>query len=128
MAKLTKTRIDDLVGMIMEGHSLARSCTELSISRRNIYSRMGKDAELERRIRTAQQQSAEKAVEELDELYQQSLRGEKDYDPNVLRDYATHVRWKVGKLLPDRYGEQKNRAGVEIGDGTVRIVWETDAG
>ena len=128
MAKLTKARVDDLVDMIMEGHSLAKSCVKLKISRANIYSRMDEDAELERRIRTAQQQSAEKAVEELDELYKQRLRGEKDYDPNVLRDYATHVRWKVGKLMPDRYGEQKNRAGVEIGDGTVRIVWETDAG
>ena len=128
MAKLTKTRVDDLVDMIMEGHSLAKSCAKLRVSRSNIYSRMGEDAELERRIRTAQQQSAEKAVEELDELYKQRLKGEKDYDPNVLRDYATHVRWKVSKLMPDRYGEQKNRAGVEIGDGMVRIVWETDAG
>ena len=112
MAKLTKTRVDDLVDMIMEGHSLAKSCVKLKISRANIYSRMGEDADLERRIRTAQQQSAEKAVEELDELYKQRLKGEKDYDPNVLRDYATHVRWKVSKLMPDRYGEQKNRAGV----------------
>ena len=86
---------------------------------------MSKDAEIERQIRTAQQQSAEKAVEELDALYSDALHKRKDYDPNVLRDYATHVRWKVGKLMPDRFGDQKNRAGVEIGDGTVRIVWET---
>lgn len=127
MAKLTTQRIDALTAKIMDGHSLARACTELKISRANIYSRMAEDADLERQIRVAQQQSAEKAVEELDELYQQRLRGEKDYDPNVLRDYATHVRWKVGKLMPDRFGDQKNRAGVEIGDGTVKIVWETDA-
>jgi len=127
MAKLTTQRIDALTAKIMDGHSLARACAELKISRANIYSRMAEDADLERQIRVAQQQSAEKAVEELDELYQQRLRGEKDYDPNVLRDYATHVRWKVGKLMPDRFGDQKNRAGVEIGDGTVRIVWETNA-
>ena len=88
---------------------------------------MSQDADFEREIRTAQQQSAEKAVEELDELFMARLRGEKDYDPNVLRDYAAHVRWKVGKLLPERFGEQKNKAGVEVSDGTVRIVWETDA-
>ena len=127
MAKLTQARVDELAKLIMDGHSLASACTSLKVSRANVYSRMGTDAELEAQIRTAQQQSAEKAVEELDELYQQRLRGEKDYDPNVLRDYATHVRWKVGKLMPDRFGDQKNRAGVEIGDGTVKIVWETDA-
>ena len=101
MAKLTQTRID--------GHSLATACTELSISRANVYTRMSKDAEIERQIRTAQQQSAEKAVEELDALYSDALHKRKDYDPNVLRDYATHVRWKVGKLMPDRFGDQKNR-------------------
>ena len=125
MAKLTQTRIDALTDMIMDGHSLATACTELSISRANVYTRMSKDAEIERQIRTSQQQSAEKAVEELDALYSDALHKRKDYDPNVLRDYATHVRWKVGKLMPDRFGDQKNRAGVEIGDGTVRIVWET---
>ena len=77
MAKLTTQRIDALTAKIMDGHSLARACAELKISRANIYSRMAEDADLERQIRVAQQRSAEKAVEELDELYQQRLRGEK---------------------------------------------------
>lgn len=126
MSKLTKPRIEALKSLLMDGHSLARACKKLEISRANIYSRMAMDADFEREIRTAQQQSAEKAVEELDELFMARLNGEKDYDPNVLRDYAAHVRWKVSKILPDRFGDQKNRAGVEIGDGSVRIVWETD--
>jgi len=125
MAKLTQTRIEELSAMIMDGHSLASACTALSISRANVYSRMSKDQDIERKIRTAQQQSAEKAVEDLEQIYDDALHRRKDYDPAVLRDYATHVRWKVGKLMPDLYGEQKNKAGVEIGDGTVRIVWET---
>ena len=126
MAKLTNTRIEELVAKIMDGHSLASACTSLKVSRANVYSRMGKDAELEAQIRTAQQQSAEKSVEDLEQLYSDALHKRKDYDPQLLRDYATHVRWKVSKLMPDRFGDQKSRAGVEIGDGSVRIVWETD--
>lgn len=29
--------------------------------------------------------------------------------------------------MPDQYGDVKNRAGVEVSDGTVRIVWESDS-
>jgi len=128
MSKLTKPRIEALKSLLMDGHSLARACKKLEISRANIYSRMAMDADFEREIRTAQQQSAEKAVEELDELFMARLNGEKDYDPNVLRDYAHHVRWKVGKVLPEKFGEAKNRTGVEVSDGTVRILWESDSG
>ena len=125
MAKLTQARVDELAKLIMDGHSLASACTSLKVSRANVYSRMGKDAELEAQIRTAQQQSAEKSVEDLEQLYSDALHKRKDYDPQLLRDYATHVRWKVSKLMPDRFGDQKSRAGVEIGDGSVRIVWES---
>ena len=125
MAKLTATRIDELTALIMDGHSLATACSKLKISRANVYTRMGKDKDIETKIRTAQRQSAEKSIEDLDKIYEDALHGRKQYDPLVLRDYGAHVRWKAGKLLPDLYGEQKNKAGVEIGDGTVRIVWET---
>ena len=85
---------------------------------------MGEDADLSNLIRTAQQQSAEKALEDVEVMYQQQLTGQKKYDPNVLRDYALHVRWKVGKVMPDQYGDVKNRAGVSFEvrsfDGTVR--------
>jgi hypothetical protein len=43
----------------------------------------------------------------------------------VLRDYASHVRWKVSKVIPERFGEQKTRAGVEVTDGAVKILWES---
>lgn len=125
MAKLTQAKVDELARLIMDGHSLASACTALKVSRANVYSRMGKDAELEAQIRTAQQQSAEKSVEDLEQLYSDALHKRKDYDPQLLRDYATHVRWKVSKLMPDRFGDQKSKAGVEIGDGSVRIVWES---
>ena len=125
MAKLTQAKVDELAKLIMDGHSLASACTSLKVSRANVYSRMGKDAELEAQIRTAQQQSAEKSVEDLEQLYSDALHKRKDYDPQLLRDYATHVRWKVSKLMPDRFGDQKSKAGVEIGDGSVRIVWES---
>ena len=69
---------------------------------------------------------AEKALEDVEDMYQDSLHGRKRYDPNLLRDYASHVRWKVQKVLPDRFGEAKQRTGVEISDGTLRVVWETD--
>jgi len=38
-----------------------------------------------------------------------------------------HVRWKVQKVLPEKFGEIKQRTGVELTDGAIRIVWETDA-
>ena len=70
-------------------------------------------------------QAAEKALEELEDMYGDALHGRKNYDPNLLRDYGHHVRWKVQKVLPDRFGEPKNRTGVEISDGSLKIVWET---
>ena len=54
-----------------------------------------------------------------------ALNKVKDYDPHVLRDYAHHVRWKVQKIIPERYGEQKNKAGVEVTDGGIRIMRES---
>lgn len=126
MAKLTTSRAEAVAKLVMDGHSLVSACREAKVSRSVLYQRMGEDAELSNLIKTAQQQSAEKALEDVEVMYQQQLTGAKKYDPNVLRDYALHVRWKVGKVMPDQYGDVKNRAGVEVSDGTVRIVWESD--
>jgi hypothetical protein len=98
------------------------------VSRTAFYQRCKKDEEFAAAVKEAQQYSAEKALEELDTLYGDALHGRKDYNPNVLRDYAHHVRWKVGKVLPEKFGEAKNRTGVEVSDGTVRILWESDSG
>jgi len=86
---------------------------------------MSKNAELDADVKTAQRQAAEKALEELEDMYGDALHGRKSYDPNLLRDYGHHVRWKVQKILPERFGEAKNRTGVEISDGSLKIVWET---
>jgi hypothetical protein len=125
MAKLTKAKQGEVEQLVMDGHSLVRACVLAKVNRSMLYKKMGEDSEFESAIRLAQRQSAEKALEELDELYSDALHKRKDYDPNVLRDYATHVRWKASKVISDRYGEAKQRAGVEVSDGTVRIVWET---
>jgi len=126
MARLTTSRAEAVAKLVMDGHSLVSACREANVSRSVLYQRMGEDAELSNLIKTAQQQSAEKALEDVEVMYQDQLEGKKKYDPNVLRDYALHVRWKVGKVMPDQYGDVKNRAGVEVSDGTVRIVWESD--
>ena len=126
MARLTTSRAEAVAKLVMDGHSLVSACRAAKVSRSVLYQRMGEDAELSNLIKTAQQQSAEKALEDVEVMYQQQLTGAKKYDPNVLRDYALHVRWKVGKVMPDQYGDVKNRAGVEVSDGTVRIVWESD--
>jgi len=128
MARLTKTKQDEVQQLVTDGHSLVQACSLAKVNRSMLYKRMGEDSEFESAIRTAQRQSAEKSLEELDELYADALHKRKDYDPNVLRDYATHVRWKASKIISDRYGEAKSRAGVEVSDGTVRIVWETSDG
>ena len=127
MARLTQSKAESVAELVMQGHSLVSACKEARISRSVLYKKMGEDAELSNLIRTAQQQSAEKALEDVEVMYQQQLTGQKKYDPNVLRDYALHVRWKVGKVMPDQYGDVKNRAGVEVSDGTARIVWESDS-
>ena len=90
-----------------------------------MYRHMSKNAELDANVKTAQRQAAEKALEELEDMYGDAWHGRKRYDPNLLRDYGHHVRWKVQKILPERFGESKNRAGVEISDGSLKIVWET---
>jgi len=126
MARLTTSKAEAVAKLVMDGHSLVSACRAAKVSRSVLYQRMGEDAELSSLIKTAQQQSAEKALEDVEVMYQDQLEGKKKYDPNVLRDYALHVRWKVGKVMPDQYGDVKNRAGVEVSDGTVRIVWESD--
>jgi len=101
-------------------------CEATGVSRTAFYQRCKRDEEFAAAVKEAQQHSAEKALEELDTLYSDALHGVKDYNPHVLRDYAHHVRWKAGKILPEKFGEAKNRTGVEVSDGTVRILWESE--
>ena len=124
MAKLSRASVDKVASDVMQGYTLLKSCERNKVSRATLYRRMNDDPEISNAIRTAQQQCAEKALEDVEAMYQHQLSGEKNYDPNVLRDYALHVRWKVGKVMPDQYGDSKNRAGVEVTDGGVKIMWE----
>ena len=124
MAKIPRAKIDRVASDVMQGYTLVKACERNRVSRSALYTRMGSDPEISNAIKTAQQQSAEKALEDVEAMYQNQLSGEKNYDPNVLRDYALHVRWKVGKVMPDQYGDSKNRAGVEVTDGGVKIMWE----
>ena len=124
--KLTKAKTEEVRSLIMQGHSILQACNEAKVSRATLYRKMNEDEELANEIATAQRQSAEKALEDVETMYVDILSGVKKYDPNVLRDYATHVRWKVSKVLPERFGDAKSKAGVEINDGSIRIVWEND--
>jgi len=126
MTKLTKQRTDLIISGLADGHTIVDVCEGVGISRTAFYKRMKNDAEFAAAVREAQQYSVEKAMEELDKIFDDALHRRKDYDTGVLRDYAHHVRWRASKAMPDRFGDQKNRAGVEIGDGTVKILWETD--
>ena len=115
-----------IVKAITDGYTLVKACEDNNVSRATFYRHMDKDNDLSDTVKSAQRKSAEKALEDVEDMYQDSLHGRKRYDPNLLRDYASHVRWKVQKILPDRFGEAKQRTGVEISDGTLRVVWETD--
>lgn len=115
-----------IVKAITAGYTLVKACEDNNVSRATFYRHMDKDNDLSDTVKSAQRKSAEKALEDVEDMYQDSLHGRKRYDPNLLRDYASHVRWKVQKVLPDRFGEAKQRTGVEISDGTLRVVWETD--
>ena len=125
MTKLTKFTTQQILSDLAEGYTMVDACKKAGITRQALYKRMKGNAELDASVRIAQQYSAEKALEELDKLYDDALNKRKDYDPHVLRDYAHHVRWKVQKIIPERYGEQKNKAGVEVTDGGIRIMWES---
>ena len=114
-----------IVKAITDGYTLVKACEDNNVSRATFYRHMDKDNDLSDTVKSAQRKSAEKALEDVEDMYQDSLHGRKRYDPNLLRDYASHVRWKVQKVLPDRFGEAKQRTGVEISDGTLRVVWET---
>ena len=124
MARFTNFKKDGIARLVGDGFSLVQACEEVGISRSAVYKTMRQDEEFDAAIREAQRQSAEKALEELDGLYDDALHKRKDYDPHVLRDYANHVRWKVSKIIPEKFGEAKARAGVEVADGVVRVVWE----
>ena len=128
---ISKAKQEHIIASITDGHSLVKACQDAKVSRATLYRHMSKDADLDANVKTAQRQAAEKALEELEDMYGDALHGRKSYDPNLLRDYGHHVRWKVKKILPERFGEAKNRTGVEISDGSLKIVWETgseDAG
>jgi len=125
MARFTNFKKDGIARLVGDGFSLVQACEEVGISRSAVYKAMRQDEQYDAVIREAQRQSAEKALEELDGLYDDALHKRKDYDPHVLRDYASHVRWKVSKVIPERFGEQKARAGVEVTDGAVKILWES---
>jgi len=122
---ISKAKQDHIISSITDGHSLVKACADAKVSRATLYRHMSKNTELDGNVKTAQRQAAEKALEELEDMYGDALHGRKNYDPNLLRDYGHHVRWKVQKVLPDRFGEPKNRTGVEISDGSLKIVWET---
>ena len=122
---ISKAKQEHIIASITDGHSLVKACADAKVSRATLYRHMSKNAELDADVKTAQRQAAEKALEELEDMYGDALHGRKSYDPNLLRDYVHHVRWKVQKILPERFGEAKNRTGVEISDGSLKIVWET---
>lgn len=126
MTKLTKPKTDLIIAGLADGHTIVDVCEGVGISRAAFYKRMKTDEEFAGAVREAQQYSVEKAMEELDKIFDDALHRRKDYDTGVLRDYAHHVRWKASKTMPNRFGDQKNRAGVEINDGTVKILWKTD--
>ena len=125
MARFTNFKKEGIVRLLGDGLSLVQACEEVGISRSAVYKTMRQDESFDASVKEAQRQSAEKALEELDVLYDDALHKRKDYDPHVLRDYANHVRWKVSKIIPERFGEQKARAGVEVTDGAVKILWES---
>lgn len=124
--KLTKAKASEVKQYIVDGYTIVQACEMASVSRATFYRRMKDDEELADEIAVAQRQSAEKALEDVETMYVDVLTGARKYDTNALRDYAHHVRWKASKVLPERFGENKSKAGVEINDGTVRIVWETE--
>ena len=122
---ISKAKQERIIAAITDGHSLVKACRDAKVSRATLYRYIGKDKELDTDVKTAQRQAAEKALEELEDMYGDALHGRKGYDPSILRDDEDQGRRKEQQILPAGVGGAKNRTGVDSSDGCLNIVWET---
>ena len=83
---ISKYKKNKILAKITDGHSLYQACKDEKVSRATFYRHMAKDEELNDTVRTAQKQAAEKALEELEGMFLDTLHKRKIYDPNLLRD------------------------------------------
>ena len=111
--------------MLGSGATVDEACTAVQISRAGLYKRMSSDDEFKASVYAAKAKANEQRMEEYEALLMDNFTGKRKDDYNLLRELGHHTRWKAKVTMPEQYGEQKSKAGVEITDGGVKIMWES---
>ena len=116
---------DEIIGEICERLSLGETLSRISTSphlpnRRTIHRWAAKDSDLADRILTARRLGGwalfDQATDRLMNATPQTIQ--------VERELAHHVRWSIAKLVPDIFGERKDR-GVNVSGQHITISWMT---
>ena len=101
------------------GETLSRICAAPDLpNRRTIHRWAAKDSDLTDRILTARRLGGwamfDEATDRLMNATPQTIQ--------VERELAHHVRWSIAKLVPDIFGERKDR-GVNVSGQHITISW-----
>ena len=124
--KLTKTRTDKVIDLLGEGATVADACTAIGISVSGFYGLMNRDEEFKKAVYETKATVNEERMETYEQILLDNIQGSRRDDYNLLREFGHHTRWKAKVTMPEQYGENKSKSGVEVGtDGKVRIVWES---
>ena len=111
--------IDEVCERLALGETLSRICAARDLPDRRTINRWAvKDSDLADRILTARRLGGwamfDEATDRLMNATPQTIQ--------VERELAHHVRWSISKLVPDVFGERKDR-GVNVSGEHVTITW-----
>ena len=111
--------IDEVCERLALGETLSRICAARDLPDRRTINRWAvKDRDLADRILTARRLGGwamfDEATDRLMNATPQTIQ--------VERELAHHVRWSISKLVPDVFGERKDR-GMNISGQNITISW-----
>lgn len=106
--------------MMHDGYSLRQACKECGIvaSTMHFYVANGDD-DIKKRYAHAREALYDSQVEAMEELEQQVLNG--DIDPQAYRAAMDTRRWRLGKLMPKKYGDKIQQEISGPDGGPVRV-------
>jgi len=111
--------LDEVCARLGLGETLSRICAARDLpNRRTIHRWAAKDSDLADRLLTARRLGGwalfDQATDRLMNATPQTIQ--------VERELAHHVRWSISRLLPDVFGERKDR-GMNITNQNLTITW-----
>ena len=135
--KLTKTRMEPICVQIADGKGLKRICegdkdlpSYRTVLRAVLPNGSHYNAELADMYNAARHVQAELLFDEIAETARQAADDEDFKKANAYRVKIDALKWAASKLLPHRYGENRNvmAAKVGSGDNTIEVVWAGEGG